>query len=82
MGHRVGEKFVWTEVNMHQHCTGGAPRYIQWDLEGLTGAMDCGAGELRAIQFQIDNVAELDMSSYLNPLANSEIIKLAWGGEQ
>jgi hypothetical protein len=82
MGHRVGEKFVWTAVNMHQNCTGGAPRYIQWDLEGLTGAMDCGAGELRAIQFQIDNVAELNMSSYLNPLANSEIINLAWGGEQ
>jgi hypothetical protein len=82
MGHRVGEKFVWTAVNMHQNCTGGAPRFIQWDPEGITGAMDCGGGELRAIQFQIDNVAELNMSSYLNPLANSEIIKLAWGGEE
>ena len=81
MGHRVGEDFVWTAVNMHQNCTTGAPRHIEWDREGLLGAMDCGPGELRIIQFRIDDIAELDISSYLNPLANSEILKIAWGGE-
>lgn len=79
MGHRTGDKFVWTPVNMHQNCSSSAPRHIAWDQEGLLGAMDCGAGELRVIQFRIDDVAELDISSYLNPLGNSEILKLVWG---
>jgi hypothetical protein len=81
MGHRLGEDFAWTEVNIHQNCSSGAPRHIQWDREGLLGAMDCGPGEMRIIQFRIDDIAELDISSYLNPLANSEILKLAWGAE-
>ncbi len=81
-GHRLGEDFVWTAVNMHQNCTAGAPRHIQWDQEGLIGAMDCGPGELRVIQFRIDDIAELDISAYLNPLGNSEVLKLAWGGER
>jgi hypothetical protein len=80
MGHRINEDFVWTAVNMHQNCTSSAPRHIEWDREGIYGAMDCGSGELRVIQFRIDDIAELDISDYLNPLANSEILKLAWGG--
>jgi hypothetical protein len=82
IGHRAGENFVWTAVNMHHNCTAGAPRHIEWDRDGVFGAMDCGPGELRIIQFRIDDIAELDISSYLNPLANSEIHRLAWGGEQ
>jgi hypothetical protein len=79
MGHRLEEDFIWTAVNTHQNCNTSPARHIEWDQEGRLGAMDCGPGELRVIEFRVDDIAELDISAYLNPLANSEILKLVWG---
>jgi hypothetical protein len=81
IGHRAGDRFVYTAANIRQYCQNEAPRYIKWDLSGQTGAMDCGPGELRVVQFQIDNVAEMDLSNYLRPLGDAEVLKLVWGGD-
>jgi hypothetical protein len=81
IGHRAGDRFVYTAANIRQYCQNDAPRYIMWDLSGQTGAMDCGPGELRVVQFRIDNVVEMDLSSYLRPLGGAEVLKLVWGGD-
>jgi hypothetical protein len=80
IGHRSGNRFVFTAANIRQYCQNGAPRMIKWDASGQTGALDCGPGELRVVQFQIDNVAELDLSDYLRPLGGAEVLEMAWGG--
>jgi hypothetical protein len=42
--------------------------------------LDCGPGELRVLQFRVDNVAEMDLSDYLRPLGGAEVLEMAWGG--
>jgi hypothetical protein len=79
-GHHAGNRFVYTGANISQTCQSGYPRHVQWDLSGQTGALICGPGELRVFQFQVDNVVELDLSSFLRPLGGAEVLKLAWGG--
>jgi hypothetical protein len=81
IGHLVGDRFVYTAANIRQYCQNGAPRQIKWDPSGQSGALDCGPGELRFVQFQIDNVVEMDLSNYLRPLGGAEVLKLVWGGE-
>jgi dipeptidyl aminopeptidase/acylaminoacyl peptidase len=81
IGHRAGNRLVYTEANIRQYCQSGDARHIEWDTTGQSGALDCGAGELRALLFQVDNFAELDLSNYLRPLGGAEVLKLAWGGD-
>ena len=78
-GHQAGSRFAYTTSNIRQYCQNGAPRHILWDASGQNGALDCGPGELRLLQFEVDNLGEFDLSSYLSPLGGAEVLKLAWG---
>ena len=78
-GHQVGSRFAYTASNIRQYCQNGAPRHIQWDDAGQSGVLDCGPGELRLLQFEVDNLSEFDLSSYLSPLGGAEVLNIAWG---
>lgn len=79
IGHMSGNRLVYTPANISQYCQSGDMRHIQWDLSGQIGALDCGPGELRVFQFQVDSVVELDVSEYIRPLGGAEVLRLVWG---